>query len=170
MLLIGIVGFWQILVYWAELTVNSPVFGSKPTWTVCSKSMGEEISGLSLPLGREEREERGREREEREGEREERGRKGGEREKRRREGEKEESGRKGGEREREEERYHGTMSHTTYMYHNTCNLQTNKTSVTRCSYNGMPAGYSSWHMVNRRTLSLQNAHVISTCIVHTHSQ
>lgn len=30
------------------LTVNSPVTASKPTWMVCSKSEGEEISGLSL--------------------------------------------------------------------------------------------------------------------------
>jgi len=30
------------------LTVNSPVTESKPTWMVCSKSEGEEISGLSL--------------------------------------------------------------------------------------------------------------------------
>ena len=29
--------------------MNSPVFGSKPTCTVCSKSIGEDISGLSFP-------------------------------------------------------------------------------------------------------------------------
>lgn len=29
-------------------TVNSPVTASKPTWMVCSKSEGDEISGLSL--------------------------------------------------------------------------------------------------------------------------
>lgn len=29
-------------------TVNSPVTASNPTWMVCSKSEGEEISGLSL--------------------------------------------------------------------------------------------------------------------------
>ena len=127
--------------------------------------MGEEISGLSLPLGREEREERGRKGGERERERKER-REG---EGREREGERERERRR--ERGREEESYHGTMSHTqcTSTYHNTCNLQTNETSVTRCSYNGMPSGYSSWHMVNRRTLSLQNAHVISTRIVYTHT-
>ena len=32
-----------------KLTVNSPVLGSNPTCTVCSKSMGEDISGLSFP-------------------------------------------------------------------------------------------------------------------------
>lgn len=36
-----------------RLTVNSPVLGSKPTCTVCSKSIGEEISGLSFPEERE---------------------------------------------------------------------------------------------------------------------
>lgn len=35
-----------------SLTVNSPVLGSNPTCTVCSKSIGEDISGLSFP-GRE---------------------------------------------------------------------------------------------------------------------
>ena len=33
--------------------MNSPVLGSKPTCTVCSKSIGEDISGLSFPEGRE---------------------------------------------------------------------------------------------------------------------
>lgn len=33
-----------------KLTVNSPVTASKPTWMVCSKSDGDEISGLSLSL------------------------------------------------------------------------------------------------------------------------
>ena len=31
------------------LTVNSPVLGSNPTCTVCSKSIGDDISGLSFP-------------------------------------------------------------------------------------------------------------------------
>lgn len=30
------------------LTVNSPVWGSKPTWTVCSKLDGGDMTGLSL--------------------------------------------------------------------------------------------------------------------------
>ena len=34
----------------AVLTVNSPVLGSNPTCTVCSKSMGDDISGLSFPV------------------------------------------------------------------------------------------------------------------------
>lgn len=32
------------------LTVNSPVTASKPTWMVCSKSDGREISGRSFFL------------------------------------------------------------------------------------------------------------------------
>lgn len=36
--------------------MNSPVLGSNPTCTVCSKSIGEEISGLSFPRDRRERE------------------------------------------------------------------------------------------------------------------
>lgn len=31
-----------------ELTVNSPVTASKPTWIVCSKSEGRDISGRSF--------------------------------------------------------------------------------------------------------------------------
>jgi len=31
----------------SKLTVNSPVSGSKPTWTVCSKFSGDDITGLS---------------------------------------------------------------------------------------------------------------------------
>ena len=33
-----------------SLTVNSPVWGSKPTWMVCSKFEGGEMTGLSLGL------------------------------------------------------------------------------------------------------------------------
>lgn len=45
-----------------KLTVNSPVTASKPTWMVCSKSDGREISGRSFFLLAERQTERGRER------------------------------------------------------------------------------------------------------------
>ena len=45
--------------------MNSPVLGSNPTCTVCSKSTGEEISGRALSEGREKEREREREREDR---------------------------------------------------------------------------------------------------------
>lgn len=33
-----------------KLTVNSPVSGSKPTWTVCSKLVGYDMFGFSLSI------------------------------------------------------------------------------------------------------------------------
>lgn len=37
-------------IFLLTLTVNSPVTASKPTWMVCSKSDGREISGRSFFL------------------------------------------------------------------------------------------------------------------------
>ena len=42
--------FCGVLWYGVLLTVNSPVLGSNPTCTVCSKSTGEEISGRSFTV------------------------------------------------------------------------------------------------------------------------